>query len=367
MRSFDELLKESSSVHGHLCAGQVLGVRMAMVGCREVEIDEPKGCKKLIVYVEMDRCATDAIQAVTGCSLGKRSLKFLDYGKMAATFVNLETGKAFRVLARDDARALVPCFVQDSGNPRDAQKKAYAVMPEAALFCIQSRTVRVPEESMPGFRSGRVYCEKCGEGVNLKREVKLNGKMLCIPCASENPFGQREGAGRGEVDPPVVLIVGFKKVGKTALIEKLIPEFCSRGYHVGTIKHHHSDFPVETDARGTDSWKHREAGAKTVALVSPGGVALFRNTDEELSLDQVLPSLRGSDIAIVEGFHREARPKVEIIASHDGERLCNEDKHVVALVGPLNGNEPVPCFEPGIIKPLADLIEREVLGRSMPH
>src|SRR5215475_13631964 len=98
MRSFDELFNESSTIHRHSCAGQVLGVRMAMLGCREVGIDEPKGCKKLVVYVETDRCATDAVQAVTGCSLGKRTLKFLDYGKMAATFVNTETEQAVRVL-----------------------------------------------------------------------------------------------------------------------------------------------------------------------------------------------------------------------------------------------------------------------------
>src|SRR5712692_10713240 len=124
MRSFEELLQESSSIHCHHCAGQVLGVRMAMVGCREVEIDEPKGCKKLIVYVEMDRCATDAVQAVTGCSLGKRTLKFLDYGKMAATFVNTETQQSVRVLAKDDARALVPQYAPNGASPRDAQKQA---------------------------------------------------------------------------------------------------------------------------------------------------------------------------------------------------------------------------------------------------
>src|ERR1700675_2332320 len=105
MRNFDELLEESASIHGHLCAGQVLGVRMAMVGCCEAGGAEPRGSKKLVVCVDIDRCAADAIQAVTGCSLGKRSLKFLDYGKMAATFVNQETQKAVRVLARDDARA----------------------------------------------------------------------------------------------------------------------------------------------------------------------------------------------------------------------------------------------------------------------
>jgi formylmethanofuran dehydrogenase subunit E len=130
MRNFDKLLQESSTIHGHHCAGQVLGVRMAMLGCREVGIDEPKGCKKLVVYVEMDRCATDAMQAVTGCSLGKRTLKFLDYGKMAATFVNTETGKAVRVLAKDDARALTPSFAPGAATPREAQKQAYRVMPE---------------------------------------------------------------------------------------------------------------------------------------------------------------------------------------------------------------------------------------------
>src|SRR6187401_3413556 len=136
MRSFEELLKESSTIHGHHCAGQVLGVRMAMIGCREVGIDEPKNCKKLIVYAEMDRCATDAVQAVTGCSLGKRTLKFLDYGKMAITFLNTETGQAVRVLAKDDARKLVPLYVQDSANPREGQKQAYRIMPEEALFAV---------------------------------------------------------------------------------------------------------------------------------------------------------------------------------------------------------------------------------------
>ena len=98
---FEKLLKESIKIHGHLCPGQVLGVRMSMLGLREIGIEDPKGKdkKNIIVFVEIDRCATDAIQSVTGCSLGKRSLKFLDYGKMAATFLNLKTGNAVRILA----------------------------------------------------------------------------------------------------------------------------------------------------------------------------------------------------------------------------------------------------------------------------
>src|SRR3990172_11708339 len=91
---FDLLLQQSVRTHGHLCPGQVLGVRMSLLGLREIGIDDPKGKdrKTIIVFVEMDRCATDAVQSITGCSLGHRTMKFMDYGKMAATFLNLKTG-----------------------------------------------------------------------------------------------------------------------------------------------------------------------------------------------------------------------------------------------------------------------------------
>ena len=112
MRPFEELLEESGKLHGHVCPGQILGVRMAMLGCTLVGVDEPTKSKSLIVYVEIDRCATDAIQAVTGCRLGKRTLKYLDYGKVAATFVNTTTGKAFRVVAREDSRDTVWKYAQ---------------------------------------------------------------------------------------------------------------------------------------------------------------------------------------------------------------------------------------------------------------
>ncbi|MCI5218970.1 MAG: formylmethanofuran dehydrogenase, partial [Candidatus Electrothrix sp. LOE2] len=99
MESFDELLAVSTKIHGHICAGQVIGVRMSILGLERIGIDDPKGAdrKKLYVLVEIDRCATDAIKSVTGCSLGKRSMRWMDFGIMAATFVNLETGKAVRV------------------------------------------------------------------------------------------------------------------------------------------------------------------------------------------------------------------------------------------------------------------------------
>ena len=116
MQDFDTLLKNSAAAHGHLCPGQIVGVRMAMLGCRLIGLDEPTRLdqiKKLIVFVEMDRCTGDAVAYVTGVKLGRRSLKFMDYGIMAATFVNLETNTAFRVISTEEARDLAPVYAPE--------------------------------------------------------------------------------------------------------------------------------------------------------------------------------------------------------------------------------------------------------------
>src|SRR5882757_3885971 len=108
MESLDQLLEECGRLHGHMCAGQLLGARMAMLGCDLVDLNDPRGAdrKKLIVWVEIDRCMADAISAVTGVRLGKRSLKYFDYGKVAATFLNTETQTAVRVVALESSRGL---------------------------------------------------------------------------------------------------------------------------------------------------------------------------------------------------------------------------------------------------------------------
>ncbi len=110
MLSLDDYLREAEQAHGHLCAGQVLGVRMAMLGLEKLGIDDPRGKdrKRLVTFVEIDRCATDAIGVVTGCRLGKRALKFRDWGKMAATFVDVSTGKAIRIAAKESSKASGP-------------------------------------------------------------------------------------------------------------------------------------------------------------------------------------------------------------------------------------------------------------------
>ncbi len=184
MEEIGELLAQSMALHGgHPCAGQVLGVRMAMAGCRELGIEEPKKTKQLIVYVEIDRCATDAIQAVTNCKLGKRTLKHMDYGKMAATFVNLTTGKAVRVVALESARDKAHHYCQTDASGHEAQIQAYKIMPEEEILTLTPVSVTIPLQDLPGPPSRRVTCEVCGECVNDGREVLRDGRVLCQPCA----------------------------------------------------------------------------------------------------------------------------------------------------------------------------------------
>lgn len=187
MQDFDTLLQGSAQAHGHLCPGQVVGVRMAMLGCRLIGLDEPSQMpqiKKIIVYIEIDRCAADAIAYVTGVKLGRRSLKFMDHGIMAATFVNLESGKAVRIVstesARNKAAEYAPDIVDDT---RQQQLEAYKVMPDEALFSIERVKVDVPIHDMPGPSRFKTQCQQCGQMVRDKKEVLKNDKILCRPCA----------------------------------------------------------------------------------------------------------------------------------------------------------------------------------------
>ena len=186
MDDFETLLKGSAEAHGHLCPGQVVGVRMAMEGCRLVGLNNPRELpqiKKLVVYVEIDRCATDAIAFVTGVRLGRRSLKFVDNGIMASTFVNLETRKAFRIVSTEKARDLVKAYAPVSANPREQQIRAYKQMAFDHLFTIHEVYVDVGVEDMPGPTRFKAVCQKCGQVVRDKREVMKNDQVLCKPCA----------------------------------------------------------------------------------------------------------------------------------------------------------------------------------------
>lgn len=185
--SLDELLKECGRLHGHLCAGQLLGVRMALQGLRLIGVSDPRGAdrKKLIVWVEIDRCLADAVGAVTGVRLGKRSLKFFDYGKVAATFLNTETGEAVRLVALDESRQLADARYPLIEDRKARQFRAYKEATEEELFKVERVAVEYTEMDAPGRPRKRVVCLECGEGINDGREVCISvGQPLCRPCAT---------------------------------------------------------------------------------------------------------------------------------------------------------------------------------------
>lgn len=204
MQSFETLLKGSAQAHGHLCPGQVVGVRMAMLGCSLIGLDEPSippQIKKIIVYIEIDRCAADAIAYVTGVKLGRRSLKFMDHGIMAATFVNLETGKAVRIVSTESSRDLADQYAPGIDDPHQRQLEAYKVMPDDVLFSVEPVVVEVPVHDMPGPSKFKAQCDACGQVVRDKKEVLSGGRILCRPCANGAYYRPLEPDARADRKP----------------------------------------------------------------------------------------------------------------------------------------------------------------------
>ena len=190
MKSLDDYLREAEIAHGHLCAGQVLGVRMAMLGLQKLGIEDPRGKdrKRLVTFVEIDRCATDAVAVVTGCRLGKRALKFRDWGKVAATFVDVSAGRAYRIAARESSKALARSLHPEIENKNQQQMLAYREMADDDLFHVQAVTVELPPEEFPGYKGERALCARCGEGINFRREVVRDNQVLCRACAGESYY-----------------------------------------------------------------------------------------------------------------------------------------------------------------------------------
>lgn len=200
MSDFDILLGKGREFHGEVCPGIVMGTRIAMAGMRELGMDPSKRNRDLMVYVEIDRCMADAVQAVTGITMGHRTLKYRDYGKFAATFVDMATGKAVRVSAvegppvnKDNDDEKSDESNKKSGMPdmKDMVEKLSKV-PEEELLVIEEVKVDIPPQDIPGFPKYRAYCEECGDRVLDRREVIVDGRTLCKACA-DGPYYQKIG------------------------------------------------------------------------------------------------------------------------------------------------------------------------------
>ncbi|HEY1339520.1 MAG TPA: FmdE family protein [Bryobacteraceae bacterium] len=190
LKTIAEYERLAEQAHGHLCAGQILGLRMALYGVKLLGMGDPAGAdrKRLVTYIEIDRCATDAIPVVTGCRLGKRALKFRDFGKVAATFCDLRDERAVRLVARESSKQRARELYPDIASKNEQQMRAYREMSDEELFESQWVRVRIGPEDLPGYKAPRVVCAQCGEGINFKREVTRDGRTLCRSCAGERYY-----------------------------------------------------------------------------------------------------------------------------------------------------------------------------------
>jgi formylmethanofuran dehydrogenase subunit E len=182
MNTYEQDLKEAAAYHGHLCSGQILGVRMARMGMKLLGISESKHSKELIVYVECDRCLADAIGTVTGCKIGKRSLKWMDYGKTAATFVNIETGKAVRIYRK---YRLYPPEGSDL-------VEFYNTIKDEEMFVVQEVKVNYRPEDLPGKPLDSMTCPCCKEEVIDGRQIIKDGVAMCKACGSGSYYEMEE-------------------------------------------------------------------------------------------------------------------------------------------------------------------------------
>ena len=175
MRSFQHDLENARRVHGsrHLCHGMVLGVRLARLGCRLLGIHDPTSYRDLVVYTETDRCASDAVSAVAGVTLGRRRVKVLGYGKTAASFLDLKTGKAFRIWVKNSERP-----------PHEADQVGFwHSRDDKDIFAWREVVIRLPDSELPGPPVSVVPCAACAEDVLDRKEVVKNGQTLCLACA----------------------------------------------------------------------------------------------------------------------------------------------------------------------------------------
>jgi len=175
MNDFEMYLKKAGDFHGHACVGIALGTRMTLAAMKALGLEPGVKRKNLIVFAEIDRCMTDAVQAITGCSLGRRSLKHMDYGKFAATFVNTDTGKALRATIKEH-------FGNDI--PLEQTLKKLASIPDDKLVTLQEVTVNIPETDLPGPPAHKAVCAACGERIMDGRGITDGDKTFCRACAS---------------------------------------------------------------------------------------------------------------------------------------------------------------------------------------
>ena len=178
-----QILEKSMQDHDHLCPRQILGARIGMAGMKALNFTEPPKKKELLIISETDGCFVDGVIAATGCTVGHRTLRVEDYGKVAVTFVDTRTGYAIRIAPRLDIRERASAFVPNEPRHYFAQMQAYQSMPDEEMFNVQEVELGVSIEKITSRPGMRINCDVCGEEIMNEREIHRAGNILCHACA----------------------------------------------------------------------------------------------------------------------------------------------------------------------------------------
>jgi formylmethanofuran dehydrogenase subunit E len=185
MSTFEELLQRSAALHQHLCPRQVLGIRMGLAAGRWLEIDVPQKDKRLLTIVETDGCGADGIAVATGCSMGRRTMYFYDFGKVAATFVDTHTGRAVRIVPSAITRKRAKDYAPQAESRWHAYLLGYQRMPDEELLDIREVSLTISIAELLSKDGYRVSCDICGEEIINEREILREGSTLCRSCAGK--------------------------------------------------------------------------------------------------------------------------------------------------------------------------------------
>jgi formylmethanofuran dehydrogenase subunit E len=192
--TLDQLLEKTSALHNHLCPRQVLGVRMGMLAAELLELDLPQTKKRLYTFLETDGCFADGVAVATGCWLGHRTMRLIDFGKVAATFVDTQSGQAYRIGVHPEARLFARETEPDARSRWHGQLAAYQYLPSDQLLIWQTVQLNFSMDTLVSRPGVRVNCARCGEEIVNEREQIVNGEPICRACFGEAYYQVHENA-----------------------------------------------------------------------------------------------------------------------------------------------------------------------------
>jgi len=366
VETLTELLARSAARHHKLCPRQVLGARMGMLAGKVLNLDLPQKEKRLFTFVESDGCGMGGIAVASGCFPERRTMRVLDYGKLAATFVDTQTGAAIRIHPHPEGRARARAHFPEYTRWQ-SHLEGYQVLPDDDLFIVEPVQLSVSVEEIISRPHLKVICTRCGEEISNAREVIRESESVCRVCAGDGYYTLRDTESQPEKYAiPVVTVIGKSGSGKTTLLEKLIRELSQRGYRLATVKHHsHSGF--EIDIAGKDSWRFAQAGSRHVVIAAPDKWAAYRQLDGDLSLDEIAAQIQDVDLVLVEGYKQANKPAIEVVRAANSQVLIGTPEQHIAVVSDLPLEVGVPLYALDDVGGISDLIENHFLFGQSKH